>query len=750
MADLAWLDSVNPSSDSSVAPASPSADIFGSTSSMSSTPSPARSPNFPSQPQASTSTSSPSPAPPRRRIRPKIALDANQPLTARGKPRARVYVACNQCRLRKTRCDGAKPVCFNCRKRPPEDGECNYEEQPKRRGQDRVPGVRIRSASAGCLGKRRRLEGDDGEEDSEEDRRHDCHDDDLLRASYDNFPPLDDETEDYDPFPLVDLDEPNVDIEFYTPPPRPPSTAIPPRPGLQFTRETWDLVTMSSQQRTSTLLLIVADLRALFTSSLWWMSFIHLPRFWDTLLTPSRRTSMQPSLVLSALAVGVFCQSSEAERGAAGRRKALRLMELALSSVQGSLASGWVDFGLIQATWLLAYFELQAHPGQSLERHRSSLVLLDSLVRLFSLTTLDADILGTHFTSRIPVASDPNYMPADFLACADPLYMQPEMIRSRPPKCNCQDLTIGRSWPSVRGIAPSWMGTPMWPDGFSEAEFRKEECRRLVWASVALTASMNSYVAVLDISTPAPLWLKNPEHYALMFPGESLTVSGTFVAAPNVWTLYYRTMLLLHDCVRKRQDMSLSGAEMADFAVGAWLEIDALDRALNEHTCMLERNLGFQAREMLFSARMCISHEFQRYIPQITTRDNKLFYRDKAESWCTSSLHLAAPSVKGVAHWTGLAPLVLDQRRPVLIYWHMSHVMKAMKLWEADHTLLLALEAAKQFGTRTEYMMLHWPSTKQRETWQALRFQLVQACIQCGVTPPDRNFPTPLVDIGMP
>ena len=43
-----------------------------------------------------SSTLAPTAKPPRRRIRPKIALDPSQPLTARGKQRARVYVACDQ------------------------------------------------------------------------------------------------------------------------------------------------------------------------------------------------------------------------------------------------------------------------------------------------------------------------------------------------------------------------------------------------------------------------------------------------------------------------------------------------------------------------------------------------------------------------------------------------------------------------------------------------------------------------------
>ena len=61
---------------------------------------------------------------------------------------------------------------------------------------------------------------------------------------------------------------------------------------------------------------------------------------------------MQPSLVMSALAIGLFSQSSEAERGAAGRVKALKLIELAHSSLQASMASGRVDVELIQAAWV--------------------------------------------------------------------------------------------------------------------------------------------------------------------------------------------------------------------------------------------------------------------------------------------------------------------------------------------------------------------------------------------------------------
>ena len=168
----------------------------------------------------------------------------------------------------------------------------------------------------------------------------------------------------------MDLDSPTANVEFYIPPVRrDASPAIPARPSLQFARDTWwdalltfystedgltesGIVPLTGDQRTATVLHVVADLRALFTSSIWWLSFIHLPRFWDSILTPSRRVSVQPSVVLSALAIGVFIQSSEVERGAGGRTKALKLIDLAHSSLQASLASGWVDYGLVQAAWV--------------------------------------------------------------------------------------------------------------------------------------------------------------------------------------------------------------------------------------------------------------------------------------------------------------------------------------------------------------------------------------------------------------
>ncbi|KAI0365647.1 hypothetical protein BV20DRAFT_972889 [Pilatotrama ljubarskyi] len=761
---------------------------------------------------SSQASSSMSPAPtkrPRRRIRPKIALDPEQPLTIQGKERARVYIACNQCRARKTRCDGAKPVCFHCRKRPPEDGgQCSYEPQLKRRGRDKAPRSRTDRPS-----KRRRASAEEGHTDSA--ASGESRSSSQERSSSPQLRPTtsspedspDEHTVEYDPFVLASdmvIELPAVAAVAHSASAKQKNEkqTIPARPSLQFTRQTWwdALLTFYSseegipspditgEKRSKAMRRIVSDLRGLFQSSLYWLSFIHLPRFFDMLFKPARRATMQPSLLLSALAVGTLAQSSEIEEGAPGRMRALKLLEMADSALQASFTSGWVDYGLVQAAWLIVYFEIQAHPLQSAERCRSSLLLLDSLMRLFSLTTIDADLKCARPTGQPHQAFEQNtFAPTPGLSSSAPLedglphvaaahnnplppsafgtdpltnstFAPPldpfEAISQQPPNpahltpgltppptvssCNCAELTIARHWPSVQGLAPSWGGTPMWPNGLSEGEFQKEECRRLVWSSVMLTASLNAYTSSTEEIGLSRLSIKDPRNYAILFPGESLALTGSLVPANDMWTLHLRSMLLLHSCTQTRDDPRLSDSQRAEAAMSAWLEIDAIEQALDQHTCGIENHLNYQAREMLFSSRMCVSQEFHRYIPQATTR---LFYRDKAESW--------------LKHRVDTAQLMWDQTmkggdipakeccKPLVIYWLMSYIIKAIVLWRADPTLTFALTSSKTFARRAEHLMIFWPSPEQRREWQDLRYQLVQACLQAGVPPPEASIPAP-------
>jgi hypothetical protein len=68
----------------------------------------------------------------------------------------------------------------------------------------------------------------------------------------------------------------------------------------------------------------------------------------------------------------------------------------------------------------------------------------------------------------------------------------------------------------------------------------------------------------------------------------------------TVWALYYRAMLLWNACVRIRHDTSFSDLDRRDFAMRAWMETEAIEKALGRHTCSIERAFMFHGREYLF------------------------------------------------------------------------------------------------------------------------------------------------------
>ncbi|EIW63043.1 uncharacterized protein TRAVEDRAFT_69195 [Trametes versicolor FP-101664 SS1] len=821
----------------------------------------------------------------RRRVRPKIALAPGQPPTARGNDRIRVYVACHECRSRKIRCDGAKPICVQCQKRPPTSGACSYDAAPNRKGHDRRGKGTSRSAPGPSAAKRRRtgagLAPSDHADQSRSSSESDTEQPDTsLPASSDDPEDAEalehidtgaqeifdfniDDAWEYDPFPL-DPDNPNLFELPQFPPISPPHShhsqedqqdeSIPSRPSVQFSRETWwdallafyaserditpdemHAISLTSDQRNRSMRYIISDLRAVFQSSASWMSFLNLPRFFATVLDPLRRTEMQPSLLMSMLALGVLSQSSELERGLKGRQRALKLLDMAHGALQSSLAAGWVDVGLAQSGWMIMYFELNSHPMQSWQRSQSAMLLLDSLVRLFSLTTLDAgqhrkgmagssaleslrhsisggpDIMMYPPTTSIseiapqlpnnlwpPQAQpslpqfnahgqfipqptpqtlqQPQPIPNPFYSTSldpiDPILpragrpstMPPGATasssghRSSPPHthththtnqtergCDCARLSLKANWPSVKEFAPTWSTTIMWPANLSEAEFRREECRRLVWSSVAMVANMNAYASITPqgIIETGVLFVREFEDFALQTPSETLALSGLPIQVDDVWSLNLRAMLLLHACLRVRASPTLSGAQRAEFAVRAWLEIDDIEKRLERHTCGLSSNYGFASVEMLFSLRLCVSYEFKRFIPQITTTGSAMFYRDKAESYLRY-LNVAAKSV-----WDGIRTATpgdreLNHRKVLFIFWFMSGIKKCLVLWEADATLTLALTVACQSASYLEYFLMYWPATRLRQIWQGIRYQLVEACMKAGLPTPSAAIPRPI------
>ncbi|PIL23633.1 transcription factor [Ganoderma sinense ZZ0214-1] len=783
----------------------------------------------------------------------KAHLSAYQPLTAHGKPRERVYLACLQCRNRKVRCDGAKPECFNCVKRAdPTAGSCSYDAAPRRRGKDRTPGSRrlvplepkkTRTTRSRVEEEQRRKKAEAAQAASRASA--------LAESPIARDPPSHGPTSGVSPnYPDTDLSRPESQkpsafasvSSVATPPGAPPaakhhpmrtvslepqivmvrrqfnlnpiefrdfeltfahpdaiaiacqveeeeylddfgsSTSVSSPPGVQFTRETWwDALlatyssfpagtTMTADMRDTTTQIVISDLRFLFQNALHWFAFVNIPRFFARLWDPYHRQNVQPSLIYSALGLAVFFQSSELEKGVKGREKALQLVDQARALFDASLSSGWIDIGLVQAAWLLAIFEMQAHPRASTARTRSAFKNLDSLIQSLSLTMLDiADPRTTIFLpGQVPIV--PSTVPMSSSA-APPLFDYDNVAPGLAPpavylrqhglvpghshayshtpltndsqwQCGCSSYSLGNNWPISVDLAPAWTCTPMWPDNASEGDMQKEECRRLVWSTVMLTASHNTKTTAGTDREPQHLWIKDPANYALLFPGESLVPFGVESIAfskDSVWALYMRVLFLWHSSLRQRADTSQMDADRAAYAMSAWLELDNVETCLDRHTCGIQSGYMMQMREVLFNTRMVVSNEFKRYIPEATTSSGHLFYRERVERWMTYMLATARhflQSFKGASSEPDR-----NNRRCFMMYWFMSQIMRALALWHADPSLSIALDVAKTFAPCVEYMMIIWPSRNQRREYEALRGWLVRSCMNAGVPAPERAIP---------
>ncbi|EJF57821.1 hypothetical protein DICSQDRAFT_182959 [Dichomitus squalens LYAD-421 SS1] len=718
---------------------------------------------------------------------------ADKPLTSLGKPRERIYLACVQCRTRKVRCDGAKPECSNCIKRAdPVARHCSYDPAPRRRRKDRTPGSRhlaplqpkkTRTTRSRVEEEERRkkalaaqaAKAAHSETHSALTRAQTAHAVQNLsssrpshatpsivpevqrrannaglteRASATSYlatvpsipqphrassgsvmpqNPTEPTYIHYNPDPI----EPRDPVLIYAPPeafelawrieedPDDSQTSVTvwTPPGVRFTRETWWDALLAHYTDVPIGRSMTAD------NSLHWFAFVNIPRFFASLCAhitdkPCNRVSFT---------------------GAKGREKALQLVDQAHAMFDASLSSGWIDVGLVQAAWLLAMFEIQAHPRAATPRTRSAFKTLDSLIRSLSLTTLDiADPRTSTFargqvpvviaTATLPISVNPLPMALDNRA---PALAPPAVYHSQQGfipgyshahsqmlpadgsqwQCGCSSYCLGSNWPQSVELAPAWTCMPMWPDRASEGEVQKEECRRIVWSTVMLTASHSTKTTAGTDREPQHLWIKDPANYALLFPGESLVpmaMNTIPFSKESVWALYMRVLFLWHSALRQRGDSTSSDADRAAYAMGAWLELDNVEACLDRHSCGIQSGFMMQMREVLFNTRMVISNEFRRYISEATTVDGSLFYREKAERWMKYMLGSAQQFSQSFKS-PGTQPNS-NSRRCFLMYWFMSQIMRGLSLWYADRTLFIALEVAKAFAPCVEFMMMIWPS----------------------------------------
>lgn len=153
--------------------------------------------------------------------------------------------------------------------------------------------------------------------------------------------------------------------------------------------------------------------------------------------------------------------------------------------------------------------------------------MLDMIIHGLGLTFLDVDNPhSAKFSPRsVPTITPHTWNPPrQAVYPTDRLLATPSVTQSQYPLkgCSCSSMTLGQRWPAAYEHTPLWVTTPAWDDNWSEAEVRKEGCRRLCWSALALIAGHTSY-ATAEKRIPPELFLREPANVSLSDPCKSGT-----------------------------------------------------------------------------------------------------------------------------------------------------------------------------------------------------------------------------------
>ncbi|CCA70549.1 hypothetical protein PIIN_04486 [Serendipita indica DSM 11827] len=550
---------------------------------------------------------------------------------------------------------------------------------------------------------------------------------------------------------------------------------IPRGPSSSFNRQTWwDTLCLCYSKESEpgqSSRKIFQDLGFLLDNSIYWLSFIHIPRFMGNLHDPNRRLMVQPSIVLSALAMSTLMKSSETGLGSEGRRFSLWLRDAAQASLDASLNVGWIEPSLVQAAYFIALYEASANPEHSSARVTSALQLLDSLIHALSLSNMDAGEKGVSVYSvdEMPIVSsstsqqlispyplqgtDDNILDVTTSICSclnQTPPTQPDSLKAMP-NDNPYGVNMGRFLESMMAFGSKYrvsqnqkgvMDSPWgnvgvqadWPDPTDTIEIDKEESRRLCWSVMMLISTLREYTPHLQRQA-WDLHVTRQENIALLLPGEKMAKNRTR-AKDSIWALHCRVALLWNACqrFRHRPDWETRRIELS---TQAWMEANSIEQSLAQHTCPVGKGMLYAGREYLFQLKLLISKQFTRLIPIPHTLK---YERDSAQEWLNHRAGLAAHARKVVyfvSRFGASRAAIALAKRPLSVWWVCSQIKAGTAVWKADNTFTQALEQSLDFLAIGDFLTCMWQSKGQTDYYNSLREELLQSCQLAGIHVPE-------------
>ncbi|KAH7888914.1 hypothetical protein F5I97DRAFT_1802765 [Phlebopus sp. FC_14] len=687
---------------------------------------PAQTPSIPvpAEPDQRTTT-------PRRDSAPPKSQPPPPPTSASQDPPRRessnTVIACRQCRARKIRCDSTRPMCHNCTRR---SNECQYDAVPKRRGPDKRPGTRQRSCkkrptdgSAPPVPHSKRKKAADGQNTQE---RRGPPDTLSLRTtalehhgSTLNQSSVSPQASDFSPSVRA-RDLPADSYSTHSDRHQVDKFRVPPSPPVPYDRKEWwdNLLNSYSATRDQSLKDIMADLSALFSTTGYWLSFVNVNELVQSLYSPEKLSSMQPSLIFAGLALATFIKSSTIELGPGGHTRALWLRDQAQAMLETSCNSQWVDVALAKAALILAIYESCAHPHYTPERARQSLIRLDHIVRQLGLTYVDGNTPGV---STFPPSSG-------HIAHRHPMDISSrDGLHSSRLKCTCISL------PSTLSVTSSSCAPP-WDPSWTVEETHKESCRRVCWSALNLVASYTSQCIAFR-KEPTDLFLTDPANFQLLFPGEANEHEHKARSSKDsIWALFCRSMLLWNFCTTRLRKNTFSSKETSELAMESWRETQEIQDALDAHTCNVEPALFYRCREYVYTTQMMLA-SILRTLHGPEAGNIPSFSRKHTEHWLRYQSHFIR-RVRLSIDRLGEPEGALFTRRPFDVTWFASQVSICLFLWEHDRTLVEALEVAKDIIVPVDVLNTLWPCPMLQSRCDELRKRVADACHSIPISPP--------------